>query len=128
MLAMSHLLVVEDDADSRDALCELLARMGHHVDCEANGLQALYKVCTDTPDLVVLDLSLPQMDGAKFLEIIRSYLRLQSVPVIVWTGMMGNPIVEKAKSFHVDAVVPKGQANYSELLEAIKRSLGPIKN
>jgi len=122
---MAHILVVEDDADSREILSEFLVRTGHTVAGVPNGRAALEEVLSNTPDLVVLDLSLPELDGAKFLEILRSYLRLQSLPVVVWTGMIGSPIVDKAMKFHVDAVIAKGKPDFVELLSAIGRSVQP---
>jgi CheY-like chemotaxis protein len=120
---MSRILVVEDDADSSDALQRLLKRAGHEVDCVPNGQAALGAVLRRTPDLVVLDLAMPEMDGAELLEIFRSYLRLQALPVVVWTGMGNHPIVEKAATFNVKAVIPKGGPDYRQLLSAVKRTL-----
>jgi len=120
---VAQVLVVEDDADSRDALCKMLTRKGYAVDCVGNGRAALLSVLKSIPDVVVLDLSLPEMDGAKLLEIMRSYLRLQSLPVIVWTGMIGNPIVDRATEFHVEAVIGKGKSDFSDLLAAVRHTL-----
>lgn len=120
---MSRILLVEDDLDSCEALSQLLLKRGHAVDCVPNGRAALAAILSTTPELVVLDLSLPEMDGVRLLEIIRSYLRLQSLPVIVWTGLGDSPIVERAKTFNVDSVVSKGKANFDDLLEAIAISL-----
>src|SRR5262245_19118269 len=98
---MSHILVVEDDIDSCEALANFLLHAGHQVDCVPNGRAALAAVLSATPDVVVLDLSLPELDGARLLEIIRSYLRLQHLPVVVWTGMGESSIFERARKFNV---------------------------
>ena len=120
---MSRILVVEDDVDSANALARLLARAGHDVGCVTNGKAAMGAILKQVPDLVVLDLALPEVDGAKLLEIIRSYLRLQALPVVVWTGMGNHPIVEQAARFNVDAIVAKGGPNYYAVLSAVERSL-----
>jgi len=82
---MATLLVVDDDIDGREAPCRFLETKGHHVTCVSNGKEALGAVIAAIPELVILDLFMPEMDGAGFLQVIRSYLRLQSLPVVVLT-------------------------------------------
>ena len=66
---------------------------------------------------------MPQLDGVTLLEIMRSYLRLQNLPVIVFTGLGGGPLVERAKSLNVNTVLTKGSAMFDEIARTIKREL-----
>jgi CheY-like chemotaxis protein len=120
---MYPILVVEDDRDSRDALAALLRLEGHDVQCAANGAEALRRILTDTPELIVLDLFMPDMDGAMLLEILRSYWRFRAVPVILWTAHPESLAARQASRLHVDSIVEKGQANFDTILAAIHRSL-----
>jgi CheY-like chemotaxis protein len=120
---MATLLLVEDDTDSRDALCAYLERAGHAVECVPNGKQALASVIARPPDLVILDLFMPEMDGGNFLEVIRSYLRLQSLPVIVLTGLPDSPMVERARHLKVNTILVKGKATLEEIAEAVRTEL-----
>jgi DNA-binding NarL/FixJ family response regulator len=83
-------------------------------------------VIARTPDLVILDLFMPEMDGANFLEIIRSYLRLQSLPVIVLTGLPDSPVVDRARFLKVNAILVKGKATLEEIAEAVRTELHRI--
>src|SRR5438270_6589432 len=120
---MASLLVVDDDPDGMEALCTFLSKFGHEVRCVPNGKEALKVVLDATPDLVILDLFMPQMDGANFLEITRSYLRLQSLPVVIVTGLPDSPLVERARHLKVNAILVKGKATFDDILTAVQTEL-----
>jgi DNA-binding response OmpR family regulator len=77
------LLLVEDDVGIRTALTRALTERGHAVASEPAGLPALQRVVQDPPDLVVLDLGLPDVDGIRLLRMLRP---VSNVPVIVATA------------------------------------------
>jgi len=77
------LLIVEDDLRIRTALTRALTERGHAVSSEPAGLPALQRLVSDPPDLVVLDLGLPDVDGIALLRMLRP---VSSVPVIVATA------------------------------------------
>jgi signal transduction histidine kinase len=76
------LLVVDDDADHREALEQLLSHEGFHVTGCSNGRQALDWLQTGRPDLILLDLKMPVMDGLQFREAQRKEPALSRIPVI----------------------------------------------
>ncbi len=80
---MAVLLIVEDDLRIRTALTRALTERGHAVSSEPAGLPALQRLVSDPPDLVVLDLGLPDVDGIQLLRMLRP---VSSVPVIVATA------------------------------------------
>jgi len=119
---MSQILLVEDDADTAAAAQALLRRAGHEVTTAANGNLALQALTQLKPDLIVLDLMMPQMDGAEFLQIMRSYRRWGSLPVVVWTGNPGE-LLDKARFQGINSVVIKGKATYNDLLDAVEHAI-----
>ena len=80
---MASVLVIEDDQRIREALARALVDNGHAVRTEARGSDALSVVVDWKPDVVVLDLGLPDLDGADVLRMVRS---VSTVPVIVATA------------------------------------------
>jgi CheY-like chemotaxis protein len=120
---MPYLLVVEDDTDSREVLCQALVKMGHEAACVSNGRDALMSILTRMPELVILDLLMPEMDGPCLLEVLRSYLRLQTLPVIVLTALGDSPMVDRVRHLKVNAILVKGKATFEEIGEAIRQEL-----
>ena len=82
--ARASILIVEDNADQRQTLADILAHGGYPVDCAANGQEALdHLQQARLPGLILLDLMMPVMSGAEFLERQRQDPFLAHIPVIV---------------------------------------------
>jgi two-component system KDP operon response regulator KdpE len=80
---VAQLLVVEDDERIRTALIRALRERGHAVDSAGTAMSGLQQALEGRPDLVVLDLGLPDLDGAELLRMLRA---VSAVPVIVATA------------------------------------------
>jgi len=76
-------LVADDDDSVRLLVRKVLSRFGYEITEAANGLDALHEVSTTPPDIILLDLTLPDMDGTEVLEKLR---RTTQIPVIVVSG------------------------------------------
>lgn len=120
---MAKILIVDDSPDASDSLAKLLEKSGHRVTCTGNGRDALVQVITAVPDVVLLDLFMPEMDGPSFLEVVRSYLRLQSLPVVVLTGLAESPMVERVQLLKVNSILVKGKATPEEIQQALEEAL-----
>ncbi len=82
----TRILVVEDDPDIADLIARYLEKAGFLVDRAANGRDALQAIGVRTPDLVVLDLMLPQIAGLEVCRRLRSDPRTAAIPVIMVTA------------------------------------------
>jgi len=120
---MAKILIVNDEPDTGGSLARVFQQAGHYVKCVPNGREALIEVLTKTPDVVLLDLLMPEMDGPSFLEVVRSYLRLQSLPVVVFTGLADSPMIERTRHLHVNAILVKGKASPEEILHALEAAV-----
>jgi CheY-like chemotaxis protein len=116
-------MIVDDDADTRETLGRVLQESGHEVTCLPNGREALAHVLNRLPDVILLDLLMPEMDGPSFLEVVRSYLRLQSLPVVIITGLADSPMVERARFLKVNSILIKGRAQSADIVKAIEEAL-----
>jgi two-component system alkaline phosphatase synthesis response regulator PhoP len=83
------ILVVDDDPDVLELLRFNFKKAGYSVGTALTGLEALKKACSLAPDLIVLDLMLPEIDGFAVLETLRRDLTTATVPVIMLTAMSG---------------------------------------
>ena len=83
----ANVLVVDDNDDVRAMFHSALMKAGHRVREATNGIEALQQMETNLPDLVILDLMMPVMDGFEFLDRIDKTKAFQSVPIIVATSI-----------------------------------------
>ncbi len=116
---MPSILIVDDEKDARDFLSRFLQKSGYATRTAPNGQQALVAIGTHLPDLVLLDWMMPEMNGIGFLEIIRSYLRWQSLPVILLTAYKGEHVV-RAKELGVKRVFYKPDYDLGQLLSCVQ--------
>ena len=118
--ANGHVLVVEDDDDTRAIVCQALAREGWHVAEAANGRIALAALATTLPDIIVLDLIMPEMDGFEFLAEMRGRAEYRSIPALVMTAMTLTEEDHRRLNGEVELVIRKsGQSR-----DALLRELG----
>jgi DNA-binding response OmpR family regulator len=101
---MTGILVIEDDPSIRTALEQGLTDRGYTVQTAATGIAGLEAVLGDRPDLVLLDLGLPDVDGITVIGMIRA---ASSVPIIVITAMDDDPTMIRALDSGADDYVLK---------------------
>jgi len=102
-----HILVVDDYRTNRLKLCLGLKQQGHTVGEAENGIQALEKLRTETFDLVLLDIMMPEMDGYQVLEQMKEDKILRDVPVIVISAMDDMESVVKGIELGAEDYLPK---------------------
>ena len=83
---MKKLLVVEDEIDLANALKMRFDAAGYSVDIAVDGQQALQKVRDNPPDLIILDLMLPKIDGYKVSRILKFDEKYKDIPIIMLTA------------------------------------------
>ena len=90
-----NILIVEDDSDIRELVRQTVAKEGWTAGDAANGRLAMEKIRKTHPDLIVLDLMLPELDGKELCRILKSNVETSSIPIIMLT----------AKSSEIDRIV-----------------------
>ncbi len=123
---MPKVLIVDDEPDQLASLAKILQVKGHQVATAPNGREALTQVMDDPPDVVVLDILMPEMDGPSFLEVVRSYLRLQSLPVVILTGVPDSPLAARTSKAKVKSFLVKGRATSEDIQKAIDDAISPL--
>ena len=116
-------LVVDDVADARDVLARLLRCGGYKSVTAEDGPTALAAVESDAPDLVLLDVMMPGMDGVEVLRRLRDDPRWRDLPVVLFTGIMDGPLIEEAGRLGVVDYILKGRVAGRDLLDRIEQYL-----
>jgi DNA-binding response OmpR family regulator len=116
------ILVVDDEESVRHVVTFALERAGYEVDAAVNGDECLDKVYSFRPDLVLLDLMMPLVDGWEVLQLLRSNPETENIPVVLLTA--------KGEIHDIMFALQQGAADYitkpfgkEELLERIYRVL-----
>ena len=120
---MSFILVVEDQAEARKPLVKLLKMEGYDVAGAASALEALATARQHKPDLVLLDVMIPQLDGLTFLMLFREDRRFRDVPVVLLTGVSDEHTLQRARELGVKDYLLKAQYTPDHLLAVVQRNI-----
>jgi two-component system cell cycle response regulator len=101
------ILVVDDEAANRDLMEAILTDAGYRVAQAENGLGALAQATAAPPDLILLDLMMPGMNGFEVCRILRQGPRTREIPVVMLTASDDPALNRKAYAAGVQACVPK---------------------
>jgi len=102
-----RILVVEDQEDNRQILRDLLGNSGYELIEAENGEEALIAIAKQRPDLILMDIQLPVMDGYEATRRIKADPNLKTIPIIVVTSYALSGDEGKAREAGCDAYVPK---------------------
>ena len=120
---MKRIVVIEDNPDNRELVSVILSETFMVTEYET-GAEALEGMKRERPDLVLLDISLPQMDGPEVVRKIRSDVELRSIPIIALTAHAMAGDREKYLAMGFNDYVAKPILEEAALLGTIERWLG----
>ena len=110
------ILVVDDEPHILKTLKDRLEFNKYEVITALNGREAIDKVKSDSPDAVVLDLRMPEMDGMETLREIRKFNR--NIPVLILTAYATKENIKDAMELDISGFIPKG-SEFIDSLEAV---------
>jgi len=117
-----RVLVVDDYPDAREMYGEYLEYCGFEVVQASNGMEALQRALDTAPDIILMDLSLPVMDGWEATRRLKADKRTENIPVVALTGHALAGISEGAKKAGCDSFVTK-PCLPEDLVKEIRRVL-----
>ncbi|HZN69822.1 MAG TPA: response regulator [Tepidisphaeraceae bacterium] len=121
---MSKILVVDDFALARESVAKLLEYEGFTALRAKDGREGLAMVNNAAPDLVLLDLVMPGMDGVGLLKALRRDPQWKDLPVIVLTGATDDEkLISRAWELKVQDLIPKASFGFDDLLARVKQHL-----
>jgi DNA-binding response OmpR family regulator len=119
------ILMVEDDVAMREIVIHKLISHGFDVKEAEDGKQGLELIMKEKPDLVLLDLMLPEVDGFKVLETVRANPdpKIASTPIIILSNLWSNKDILRTKALKVQAYMVKAYFTTEEILNKINEIL-----
>jgi len=104
---MRTILFVEDTSEQRDLIAMFLGMNGYRVEVANNGIEGLTQARKVKPDLIMLDLGMPKMDGYQMMEELRADEALAGTPIVVISAWTAASHRERAKAAGADAFITK---------------------
>ena len=121
---MSTILVVDDATLPREAISILLEHEGFKTITAQNGREAWATMYHEKPDLVLLDLMMPEMDGITFLSMVRRSTLWHDLPLVVLTGVDDkDKLISRAWELRVSDLIPKHDCGFQDLVGRIRHHL-----
>jgi DNA-binding response OmpR family regulator len=117
---MGRILVVDDSEDICHALARLLRRCGHDVDAAFGGAEALATARAETPELIILDIMMPQMDGLEVLTRLKADESTAGVPVVMFSACQDAETVGRAMESGAIDFWRKASFNFNELPDRVR--------
>jgi DNA-binding response OmpR family regulator len=122
---VAQVLVIEDDRDTRTFLSEFLCEDGHETDQAAEGLTGLEKATVNVPDVILLDVLMPRLDGFQVLEALQADERTSGVPVVMLSGKSDLDAVTRA--FQLGAVDYLGKpCSRADVFNAVRSAVPEV--
>ncbi len=116
-----YILVVDDDADFREALCEVLSAAGYPVEQAGDGAQALARVAEEVPGIILLDLKMPGIDGWGVMERLRADQRTAAVPILILSAY---GFEWESDLLGAQGYIPKADVKLDGILERVRKAAG----
>lgn len=114
------ILVVDDEPDLLELVRDTLEMAGYTVITASDGEEGLKSITEESPDLVILDIKMPKIDGMEVLERVRKNPLLNELPIIMLTSLKGEGIIREAKEVGANDYIVK-PFNQIDLLNRVKR-------
>jgi CheY-like chemotaxis protein len=121
-VAAATILVIEDYSDTRELLTALLQRRGYNVIEAEDGVEGLLKAGWLYPDLIIMDLSLPEMDGVEAARRIHAQAKLSQIPIFVVSAYLTEAVEADVRAAGCGEIFSK-PFDAEELLERIATAL-----
>lgn len=118
------ILIIEDDRMVMDALNKKLVSESFKVIMARDGEEGLKLALSRHPDLILLDIVLPKMDGLTVLERVRKDLWGKNVPIIILSNLLRAAIDEEVEKYDITSYLVKTDWKLAEVIQRVKNELG----
>lgn len=121
--AGKSILIVDDDLTLREMYVERLKVEGFAVDAAKDGEEAIQKAKTDHPNIILLDIMMPKINGLDVLKMLKSDDETKDIPVLLLTALIQDIDKTKGLSSGADDYIVKSETMPGEVIEKIKTAL-----
>jgi len=120
---MKQILIIEDESALQKSLGEVLSQEGYNVAAALDGEIGLRLAQNEKPDLILLDLILPKLNGLEVLKKLKEDKTTKEIPVLVLTNLEGLAEIDKVLELGAVSYLVKAQYKLEEVVEKIKNTI-----
>lgn len=124
MASKGKILIIEDDRYILKMYQLKLSLEGYTVEIAENGKDGVEKVKEFMPDIILLDILMPEMDGFEVLKIVKGEIETKDIPVLIMSNLGQEDHIQKGMALGAVGYVVKSQFTPSKVVEKIKETLG----
>jgi DNA-binding response OmpR family regulator len=117
------ILIVEDEPDFSEILSQRLRLRGFAVDTAPDGEAGIKAACRDLPDLILLDVMMPGLDGGEVAEVLAQRLGRKCPPIIYLTALVSSKEAERRNTVGTEETILPKTVKFEELLEVVHQKL-----
>ena len=117
------ILIVDDESFVRKVFGDIFKKRGYNVLLATNGQEGLSVMKREKPDMAILDILMPEMDGLKVLEEMKKQNLLKKIPVIILSAYSGPQYIDKALKLGASAYLGKADYQIEQILKKTKEIL-----
>lgn len=118
-MAAAHIVIVDDNVDFCRLMGRLVNRLGYEATCLTSGELAMRHFAQQVPDLIILDLMMPDMDGFDVLQAVRKDPRLRDVPLIIFSALSDQKLRQQAARLGATDWWVKAGVDFSSIAQRI---------
>ncbi len=122
-MTTKKILLIEDDKPLQELYELNLKNEGHIVYTADNGQEALSKAIDNQPDIILLDIMLPEIDGFSVLDILKKTPKTEKIPIVILTVLSDSETKQKCESYDIAEFFVKSEVTIPQILKRIKEIL-----
>jgi CheY-like chemotaxis protein len=122
---MANVLLIDDDTVLLKLYSTRLQADGHQVQVATNGEQGIQALSQFIPNVIILDLLMPKLNGFKFIEQIRQNPNLQNIPIIIFSSVANQEQIDRLRSLGIQTILNKIDITPTQLVDVINQHLTP---
>ncbi len=120
---MKHILIVDDDSAFKETMKASFDPAKFTVALAANGIEGLAEVNVKMPDMILLDIKMPQMDGIEFIKELNSKYGEGKVPILITSNSSSMDTISEGVSLGIRGYVIKSNESLQGMVDAVERAI-----
>lgn len=122
---MAKIILIDDDAVLLKLYSTRLMADKHQVEIATNGEEGINTLKKFTPDVIVLDLLMPKLNGFSFIETIRKDPKMAKIPIIIFSSVASQEQIDRLKKMGISTILNKIEVTPTQLVQVINQHLTP---